>query len=109
MSARAFGSLPRQFAKSCRFQASGIPKMASRRWGKTETYFDFMKQVRKPVVSLPRSFDEMVVRCRTNEMQHLQIGALYMFSYVSKELLEEMESLKDMLSEEEMTTEEDVT
>lgn len=41
-------------------------------------------------------------------MQHLQIGALYMFSYVSKELLEEMESLKDMLSEE-MTTEEDVT
>lgn len=42
-------------------------------------------------------------------MQHLQIGALYMFSYVSKELLEEMESLKDMLSEEEMTTEEDVT
>ena len=32
-----------------------------------------------------------------------------MFSYVSKELLEEMESLKDILSEEEMTTEEDVT
>lgn len=32
-----------------------------------------------------------------------------MFSYVSKELLEEMESLKDMLSEEEMTAEEDVT
>ena len=43
--------------------------MASRRWGKTETYFDFMKKVRKPVVSLPRSFDEMVVRCRTNEVR----------------------------------------
>lgn len=42
-------------------------------------------------------------------MQHLQIGALYTFSYVSKELLEEIESLKDMLSQEESTTEEDVT
>ena len=42
-------------------------------------------------------------------MQHLQIGALYMFSYVSKELLEEMESLNDMLSAEEMTTQEDVS
>lgn len=83
MSARVFGSLPRQFAKSCRFQASfssplitgrsSIPKMASRRWGRTENYFDFMKQVRKPVVSFPRSFDEMVIRCRTSEVDEQRV------------------------------------
>mgnify|MGYP000093827688 FL=1 len=43
------------------------------------------------------------------QMQRLQIGALYMFSYVSKELLEEMETLKDMLSEEETANEDELT
>ena len=42
-------------------------------------------------------------------MQRLQIGALYIFSYVSKELLEEMETLKDMLSEEETANEDELT
>lgn len=32
-----------------------------------------------------------------------------MFSYVSKELLEEMETLKDMLSEEETANEDELT
>ena len=43
------------------------------------------------------------------QMPRLQIGALYMFSYVSKELLEEMETLKDMLSEEETANEDELT
>ena len=43
------------------------------------------------------------------QMQRLQIGALYMFSFDWKELLEEMETLKDMLSEEETANEDELT
>lgn len=45
-----------------------MPRMASKRWSQTENFYEFMKRAQRPVVSLPRSFDEMVIRCRTNEV-----------------------------------------
>ena len=42
-------------------------------------------------------------------MQRVQIGSLFMFSYISQELLEEMGKFQELLDEEETTDKEEIT
>ena len=42
-------------------------------------------------------------------MQRVQIGALYMFSYVTQEVLELLERYQDMLDEEDNLEEDELT
>ncbi|CBK24507.2 uncharacterized protein [Blastocystis hominis] len=105
MSARVFSSIPKQFARAARLRFANSPQMSRRMWKQAETQMSFLKQINKPVVPKSRSFSEMMERFRVTEMKRIQLGSLYMFSYVSKEMLEVLEHCQELLEEEESSEE----
>ena len=106
MSARAFSALPRQFARAARYQRFNMSQMGQRAWRRAEYNANFWKSLRKPVVPTSRSFSEMTMRFRTVEMKRIQLGSLYMFSYISQEVLELLDHFQELLEEEELGEEE---
>ncbi|KAK8805018.1 hypothetical protein WA171_006983 [Blastocystis sp. BT1] len=97
MSARVFASLPKQFARAARFQKMKSPSI------NPNIAFQFMK---RPSSLMTR---RMALRLQTCEMQRLQIGALFMFTRVSQEIIEMMRKYQEMLDDEDQLDEDEQT
>ncbi|KNB46331.1 hypothetical protein JH06_0837 [Blastocystis sp. subtype 4] len=106
MSARAFGGIPRQFVKAMRFQRKRmfVPKMAPKMWRNEGEAFRCFQEMNKTTEFYSRNMRSLVARMRS--MQRIQIGALYMFSYVSKEFLELLTHFEELIDDEEVDDEE---
>ncbi|KAK8796889.1 hypothetical protein WA588_001015, partial [Blastocystis sp. NMH] len=109
MSARAFAGIPRQFAKAMRFQRMNVPKMAPKMWKNEETIYQCFRELDRTSEFSSRNMRNLVNRMRSVEMKRIQIGALYTFSYVSKEFLELLMHFEDMLDDEKVDEEDHIT
>ncbi|CBK24363.2 uncharacterized protein [Blastocystis hominis] len=109
MSARVFSRIPRQFARGVRFQRMAMPQVNPKMWSTNGMNFRFANELNSQYMKSSRTLRQLATRMRVMEMQRLQIGALYMFSYVSKEFLEILKHYEDLLEEIDVDEEEERT
>ena len=94
-----------------------VPKMAPKMWRNEGEAFRCFQEMNKTTEFYSRNMRSLVARMRSVEvsdsdslialqMQRIQIGALYMFSYVSKEFLELLTHFEELIDDEEVDDEE---
>ena len=69
----------------------------------------YLNEVNRPTMMTSRSMRQFLSRMKCVEMQRLQIGALYTFSYVSKEILDILKHFEELLEEEDGEEDEERT
>ncbi|KAK8823397.1 hypothetical protein WA577_002318 [Blastocystis sp. JDR] len=100
MSARAFSGFGRQFARGVRFQRMNIPKAVPKMWKADEMMYQTLRGAKLTAQMDSKMIRSTLNRMRCIEMKRIQIGALYMFSYVSKDFLEILKHFEEMLDSE---------
>ena len=86
-----------------------VPKMAPKMWKNEETIYQCFRELDRTSEFSSRNMRNLVNRMRSVEMKRIQIGALYTFSYVSKEFLELLMHFEDMLDDEKVDEEDHIT